>query len=349
MGKPLRLGLAGFGLVGRRHATAISATQGVELAAVIEPDASALSAAQTAGAAGFLTIEDALASGLDGMILATPNVLHADQARLCVEAGCPVLIEKPIAVSASEAATLVEDAERSGVPILVGHHRRHNPIIHRARQIIDEGQIGDIRALQSTCWFYKPDAYFETAPWRRQPGAGPISVNLVHDVDLMRYLAGEITSVLAVARPSQRGGENEDVASALLEFENGAVGTITVSDSIVAPWSWEMTSGEYPIYPRTQESCYLIGGSQGALSLPDLRVWSHKDGVRDWWAPMSVTAEIRDNSDPLVNQIGHFAEVIRGRTAPIVSGAEGVRTLAVIEAIQSSGKTKTRIELPRSV
>ena len=110
-----------------------------------------------------------------------------------------------------------------------------------------------------------------------------------------------------------------------------------------------MTSGEYPIYPRTQESCYLIGGSQGALSLPDLRVWSHKDGVRDWWAPMSVTAEIRDNSDPLVNQIGHFAEVIRGRTAPIVSGAEGVRTLVVIEAIQSSGKTKTRIELPRSV
>lgn len=349
MGTPLRLGLAGYGLVGRRHAAAISVTDGVDLSAVIEPDAAALASAVSEGVAGYSTLAEALAAGLDGMILATPNALHADQARLCIDAGCPVLIEKPIAVSASEAATLVKHAQSRGVPILVGHHRRHNPIIHRARQIIEDGQIGEIRALQSTCWFYKPDRYFEAAPWRSQPGAGPIAVNLVHDVDLMRHLAGEITSVVAVARPSSRGGDNEDVASALLEFENGAVGTITVSDSIVAPWSWEMTSGEYPIYPRTEESCYLIGGSHGALSLPELRVWTHRDGVRDWWAPMSASAEIRDNSDPLVNQIEHFAEVIRGRAAPIVSGAEGARTLEVIEAIQRSGRTNERVELLRAV
>jgi predicted dehydrogenase len=349
MDKPLRLGLAGYGLVGRRHAAAISVTQGVELSAVIEPDAAALTAAASDGVSGYSTIAEALAAGIDGMILATPNVLHAEQARVCVDAGCPVLIEKPIAVSASEAATLVKEAGSRGVPILVGHHRRHNPIIHRARQIIDDGHIGKIRALQSTCWFYKPDSYFETAPWRRETGAGPISVNLAHDVDLMRHLAGEITSVMSVTRPSERGGDNEDVASALLEFEKGAVGTITVSDSIVAPWSWELTSGEYPIYPRTQESCYFIGGSHGSLSLPQLRVWTHRDGVRDWWTPMSVTAEIRDNSDPLVNQIKHFMQVIRGQAAPIVSGTEGVRTLEVIEAIQSSGRTNTRVELHRTV
>ena len=284
MGTPLRLGLAGYGLVGRRHAAAISVTEGVNLSAVVEPDTAALAAAASEGVSGYSTIAEALAHGIDGMILATPNALHADQARLCIEAGCPVLIEKPIAVSASEATTLVKDAEQSGVPILVGHHRRHNPIIHRARQIIDDGQIGEIRALQATCWFYKPDPYFEAAAWRRKSGAGPIAVNLVHDVDLMRHLAGEITSVVSVVRPSRRGGDNEDVASALLEFESGAVGTITVSDSIVAPWSWEMTSGEYPIYPRTQEACYLIGGSHGSLSLPELRVWTHKDGARDWWA-----------------------------------------------------------------
>ena len=69
------------------------------------------------------------------------------------------------------------------VNIIVGHHRRHNPLIHEAKRIIDSGELGDIRSVHSQCWFYKPDSYFEIAPWRTQPGAGPISVNLVHDVD----------------------------------------------------------------------------------------------------------------------------------------------------------------------
>lgn len=346
MGHPLRLGLAGYGLVGRRHATAISMAPGIELAAVVDPDAASSAAANADGYALFSDLEKALDSGLDGMILATPNALHVEQARICVKAGCPVLIEKPIATFASAAMALISEAERRKVPILVGHHRRHNPIIHRAKQIIEEGEIGEIRALQATCWFYKPDSYFETAPWRRQSGAGPVAVNLVHDVDLMRHLCGEVSSVRAVARPSRRGSENEDVASALLEFANGAVGTITVSDSIASPWSWEMTSGENPIYPRTGGSCYLIGGSQGSLSLPDLRVWRHTGGAPDWWTPMSASAEIRDNSDPLVNQIAHFADVIRQDAIPLVSGIEGVRTLQVIEAIQHAGKTGEVVTLP---
>lgn len=346
MAKPLRFGLAGYGLVGRRHAAAISQTAGATLAAVVETDGVSGRKAKAEGFEVFTTIERALLSGdIDGMILATPNTVHVEQALQCVEMGCPVLIEKPIATSASDAKSLVAQAAARQVPVLVGHHRRHNPIIKRARQIIEDGQIGDVRAVQASCWFYKPDSYFDAAPWRRQAGAGPVSVNLVHDVDLLRHLCGEVASVRAIARPARRGGANEDVASALLDFANGAVGTITVSDSIVAPWSWEMTAGEYPIYPRTSESCYLFGGSLGSLSLPDLRVWRHEGEEPDWWTPISATAQIREGSDPLVNQIAHFRDVIQGNAAPLVSGEEGVRTLEIIEAIQHSVQSGETISI----
>ncbi|MEC7961798.1 MAG: gfo/Idh/MocA family oxidoreductase, partial [Pseudomonadota bacterium] len=113
----------------------------------------------------------------------------------------------------------------------------------------------------------------------------------------------------------------------------------TVSDSIAAPWSWELTSREYPIYPPTPESCYLIGGSTGSLSVPDLRLWSHSGGAPDWWTPIAASSLTRAASDPLVNQMAHFASVVRGETAPLVSGREGLRTLQVIEAIQKAGET----------
>ena len=218
----IRLAIAGYGLVGRRHGDAILQTPGIELAAVVDPNAGGRELATQQGAKAYQTLADFLAEGgADGIILATPNALHVEQALACVEADLPVLVEKPIATQSVEAEELVQVARARGVPLLVGHHRRHNPLIQKAKTIIDNGEIGEVRAVQATCWFYKPDDYFEMADWRQKRGAGPISVNLVHDVDLIRYLCGEVTTVRAVASPSARGFENEDVASALLEFETG--------------------------------------------------------------------------------------------------------------------------------
>jgi predicted dehydrogenase len=230
------------------------------------------------------------------------------------------------------------------VPILVGHHRRHNPIIQKAAQLIKDGAIGQVRAAQVTCWFYKPDDYFDAATWRKKAGAGPISVNLVHDVDLMRHFLGEVITVQAQMAPSLRGYENEDLAAAVLRFESGAVCTITVSDSVVSPWSWELTSREYPIYPATNESCYLIGGSEGALSIPDMRLWQHEGGT-SWWSPITATAMPVSSSDPLINQIAHFEQVIRGATEPLVTGEEGLKTLSVVEAIQVAAQTQQTVTL----
>ena len=271
--------------------------------------------------------------------------MHVSQGLKCIENGCPILIEKPLATSASEAKILTDAASAANVTLLVGHHRRHNPLIQKASELISNGAIGEIRAAQVTCWFYKPDDYFDIAPWRKQKGAGPISVNLVHDVDLMRHFCGEVVSVQAQMAPSRRGFENEDLAAAVLRFESGAIGTITVSDSIVSPWSWELTSREYPIYPTTSESCYLLGGSKGSLSVPDLTVWSHQ-GDRNWWNPISGTVAPRPSSDPLINQIGNFADVIRGDASPVVSGIEGLKTMLVIEAIQKAAKSQVLVNIP---
>ena len=341
MTSPPKLAVVGAGLIGQRHIAAIHTTPAATLAAIVEP---------AGGDFGAVPVYDDLASlfdaqQVDGVLLATPTPLHLQGALDCIAQGIPVLVEKPLATTADEAAQIADASARAGVPVLVGHHRRHNPLIQKAAQLIHSGAIGTVRAAQSTCWFYKPDDYFDAAPWRKRLGAGPISVNLVHDVDLMRHFCGEVTMVQAIAAPSLRGFENEDVAAATLRFANGAVGTITVSDSISAPWSWEMTAAENPAYPVTDQSCYMIGGSEGALSLPDLRLWRHEGG-QSWWHPMSATTYPRASADPLIAQIAHFADVIRGTATPLVSAEEGFRTMQVIEAIQIAAATQSLVQIP---
>ncbi len=333
----LHLAIAGIGLVGRRHADAIDKLPGVSLCAIVDPEEAGHNYADNRNLPCLDTLEDLFAEqSPDGVILATPTKLHVEQGLVCVKYGCPVLVEKPLGNTSHDSAKLVSAAEEAGVVLLVGHHRRYNPLIRKARDVIAARDIGRVRAVHVNTWFYKPDYYFDDAPWRKRNGAGPISVNLVHDIDLIRYLCGEVETVQGQSTPSARGYENEDVAAAVLKLRNGAIGTITLSDSIVAPWSWELTSREYPIYPPTGESSIFIGGSHGSLSLPDLRLWTHKDGLRDWWTPISATTLTREASDPLVNQMAHFADVIMGTAAPLVSGKEGLQTLMVIEAIQTA-------------
>ena len=335
----LRIAIVGMGLDGRRHAAAIKEVGSVEVCAVVDADEAVTKQAARAGVESYDDLSVMINTARpDGIILSTPTNLHMSQGLTCIESGIPVLIEKPIAHELNAARSIVSTSEALGVPVMVGHHRRFNPIIQRAKDVLAKGQIGDIRVVDAKCWFFKPDDYFEIAPWRKITGAGPVSVNLVHDIDLLRFLCGEITEVQAIMSPSARGHDIEDVAVAIFKFENGALGTVSVSDNAVSPWSWEATSGEYPVYPFTGQSAYQIGGSKGALSIPDLAIWQH-DSEPDWWSPIESVALQVVTSDPLVNQINHFAAVIRGEVKPLVSGHEGLCTLAVIEAMREAAKT----------
>jgi len=342
----LNIGIVGFGLVGKRHASALEKTNGLLLKDVIEHDPTSLQSSEKE--LKFIThndLDEYLNSNKpDGLIIATPTVLHIDQAMKCIEKKIPLLIEKPISVHAKDAITLIKRSKELDVPLLFGQHRRHNQIIKTTKKILDEGVLGEIRSIQATCWFYKPDHYFDAAPWRKLKGAGPIYVNLIHDVDLLRYFCGEVKTVYANAIPSTRGYDNEDVASAVLTFKNDIIANVSVSDSISSPWSWETTSNEHPVYPNTNNSCYLIGGAEGSLSLPDLKLWKHEKKP-DWWTPLITEKYDFQNIDPLITQLENFRDVILGKTEPLVSGLEGVRSLQVIEAIQSSIASKSPIDI----
>ena len=344
-----QIAVAGFGLIGRRHAEVVRRAPDMTLSAIVEPSPEGQMAARALDVPVFASLDEMLSvSKPDGVVLATPTPLHLEQGLTCISHGCPILIEKPIAVTSDEARQLTNAADKAGVPLLVGHHRRHNGMVKAAKQALIDGAVGDIRAIQATCWFYKPDYYFEAAQWRKKKGAGPISVNLVHDVDLLRHFCGDVSSVQAIAVPSRRGFENEDLATAVLKFQSGAIATISVSDSIVAPWSWELTARENPAYPATSESCYLIGGSKGGLSLPDLRVWRHQEAP-DWWTPISAQNLTCKMDDPLSVQMEHFTAVIAGREAPLVSGWEGLKSLEVVEAVALSSLSGREISLVEGV
>lgn len=341
------IAVVGYGLVGKRHAECIRRHPDLHLAAIVEADEGNRQAAVALNTPCFSTLAEMFEKiTIDGVILATPTPLHVEQGLDCVEHNCPMLVEKPIAVSSDEARDLVQAAAAANLPLLVGHHRRHNPVVRAAKSAVDRGDIGELRAVQTTCWFYKPDHYFDAAPWRKRHGAGPISVNLVHDVDLLRHFCGEVVRVQAQTLPSTRGFENEELAAATLTFETGAIATISVADSIVSPWSWEMTARENPAYPATDQSCYMIGGSRGSLSIPDLRIWSHETGP-DWWTPISAKTLLAEAADPLTAQAVHFANVIRNLEAPIVSGMEGLRSLEVVEAVQRAATDGITIEINR--
>jgi predicted dehydrogenase len=336
-----RIAVAGAGLIGRRHLEALRIAQGAVAAAVIDPAPAARGIADSLGLPWFASLLDLPAGLADGVILATPNALHVDGALTCIAAGLPVLVEKPLATDVAGARQIVMAAEIAGLPVLTGHHRRHNPLITQAKALIEGGGIGAPVSVQGMFWVEKPAEYFAT-DWRRADGAGPILLNLIHDIDLMRHLVGEITSVQAVTTRAIRGNAVEDAAVILLEFAGGALGTMNVADCIPAPWSWELTAGENPDYPATDQSCYVIGGTTGALDLPRLRVWRHQ-GARGWWDPITATTLPHPQADPLVRQAEHFARVIRGEGKPLVSGREGLRTLAVTMAVKSAAATRTRI------
>ena len=114
---------------------------------------------------------------------------------------------------------------------------------------------------------YKNDEYFDVE-WRRKKGAGPILVNLVHDVDLLRYLLGEPVAVQGMQSSAARGFETEDSAVVNVRFADGALASMTISDATASPWNWEATAREDPQYRPFDADAYFIGGTKGALSLP---------------------------------------------------------------------------------
>ncbi|WP_417669669.1 Gfo/Idh/MocA family protein [Roseibium sp.] len=341
---PVNIAVAGAGLIGKRHMSAIAASPEAMLHSIVDPSDAGRDFAALQGVAWYPSLSSLFASGKpDGIILATPNQVHVENGLECIAASVPAIVEKPLATDLAGARTMVSASETAGVPLLVGHHRRHNPLIATAKKALEDGALGTVVAVHGMFWLIKPDEYFDV-DWRRQPGAGPIFINLIHDIDLLRHLVGDIVSVQALESNAVRGNAVEETAAILLRFANGALGTVNVSDTVVAPWSWELTAAENGAYPPTGQACYFIGGTHGSLEVPNMKIWSNP-GKRGWWEPLSATYHPTGREDPLVRQIDQFARVIRGEETPLVPAREGLKTLEVIDAVKRSAASGEAIAI----
>ena len=330
----------GAGLIGRAHVETIRRSDTCALAAIAEPVAAGKAYAESLGVRWYAEPRDLL-DGVkpDAAIIATPNATHRELAIACIERGIVPLVEKPIASQLADAAAIAAASERAGVPVLVGHHRRHNPIIRKARAMIGEGALGRLTNASVLYTFYKPADYFEMA-WRREPGGGPVLINLIHEIDLIRHLCGEIASVQAVASNAVRGFAVEDSAAVLLRLVNGALVTLNLSDTAVTPWSWDLASGESPNYPPQPVAVqtHFISGSEGSLALPTLDHWRYTS-TKSWFAPIARESVGIERGDPYRAQIDHLVRVARGEEAPLITARDGMLTLQATMAVHKAAKT----------
>lgn len=336
----LRIALAGAGMIGRRHAELIAASDECELAAIVDPVPGAAAFAKAAGVPVYETLAALFAAARpDGVILATPNALHVEQALQCIDAGVAVLVEKPVAHTVATGEALLAAAK--GARVLVGHHRRHSAIMDRACEIVVAGTLGPLVAVMGSALFYKPDSYFNEAPWRRQAGGGPVLINMIHEIGNLRSLCGEIVAVQAFASNATRGFAVEDTVAIGLRFASGALGTFMLSDTAASARSWEQTSGEnqsYASYP--DEDCYVIAGTMGSLAVPSMRLKVYPRAEdRSWWKPFTTSVAGVVEADPLVRQLAHFCAVIRGEASPLVTVRDGLANLKVTEAIAEAART----------
>lgn len=333
----ISIAVAGAGAIGRRHAHLLGASARARLCAVVDPTAAAREFASAAQVPHYDSLQALFAAQKpDGVILATPNPLHVPGALECALRGVSALIEKPVADTVAQGNILLRALSQTDVPMLVGHHRRHSAALQAARACIAQGRLGRIVTVMGSAQFCKPDSYFEQGPWRMEKGGGPVLINLIHDMDSLRCLCGEIVQVQAMASRSVRGFEVEDSAVVSLRFASGALGSFTLSDTAAAPLSWEQTSGENPEYPRhADQDCYFIAGTQGSLAVPTLRTWRYP-GERSWMVPFAQDQLPHAEIDPLSAQLEHFCDVIARRCAPLVSVADALQSLRVVEAVARS-------------
>jgi len=341
----IKIGLIGAGLIGRKHLRKLAGHADYELVGIADVNAEQVAAEQP-GARVFADYRKLIDEARpDAVIIASPNQLHAENGIACARAGIHILMEKPVTDTLASAAELIAEIRKAGIHSLVGHHRRHHTQVKKLKSLIAEGRIGDVVGASAIWATHKPAEYFKVAPWRSQAGGGPILINLIHEIDFMRFAVGEIVAVSALAANRQRGFAVEDSAAALVEFENGALGTFFLSDCAVSPWTMEQGLGEAPEFPFSGESSYRIMGRRGAIEFPSLDQWTQEGGAQDWNKPVQAQANHAMSIDPYVAQLDHFRDVVRGVAPSLQPVEDGARSLLVTLAIAEAATSRQRIDL----
>jgi predicted dehydrogenase len=229
----LRYGMIGAGVVASMHLPAIAELAGVELVGISDLDqAQAEARAAEAGCPAFVDHRELLALEPDVVVVCTTHPSHPPLTIEALEAGAHVLVEKPIAVEARDADTMIDAAERAGRLLGVCFQQRFRPVIATARALVADGELGELVRVSIVDPLYRPNRYYASADWRGTwagEGGGVLMNQAPHTLDLLCHLAGPPTKAWGLSRRRSQPMEAEDTATALVEYDNGAVGTLAVS------------------------------------------------------------------------------------------------------------------------
>ena len=337
----VRFGIVGVGGMGSAHASNLPHIPEAELTAVCDISPEALAAATEAfSVPAFNNHIELLESGLvDAIIIATPHYFHPPIAVDAMERGIHVISEKPMAVTVAGAEAMNKAAERTGVVFSVMFQLRA-----AAKRLIEEGRLGKLyRTLLTDCHF-RSQAYYNSAGWRatwKGEGGGVLLNQAPHGMDIFTWLAGMPSRVIANVSTRQHVIEVEDEASALLEYENGAIGYFLE------------TVNECPIGVRIE-----LCGELGKLVLEgnQLRFWEVTPGVRaasDTTDQMWGRPDVEEVEVPLEERETGHAAIVRNvareilHNEPLISpGPEAIRSLELANAILLSGHKNKPVTLP---
>jgi predicted dehydrogenase len=313
-----RVSLIGAGMWGPRVGAA-AGRAGLELAAVHARDHAAREAlAERFGCRAAATFDDALAD-VDGVLLATPNDVHAEQAVACAARGRHVFVEKPIADTVEAAERIRDACVDAGVVLMVGHAFRRLGAARVARALVEEGRLGTVVLAEANFSLpgrLPPDAW--RAQRTRNPG-GPLMQLGIHHVDTLAYLLGPIARTTGRFARVHTPAEIDDVGVATVEFESGALAAVT--GSYVSPHVFSLR---------------LLGSAAVLDYRADLgAVWPAAERV-DEVTTLTVDGEsvAFEPRDMLAEELAEFGAAIRGEAVIETGAREGIAALrAVLDAV----------------
>lgn len=341
---PLRFGIIGAGMIAEFHARAIAAMADAELVAVQARRGEAAEAfAQRHGCTAFGDLDAFLRHDpLDIVTICTPSGAHLEPTLAAAAAGKHVICEKPLEVTAARVDEMIAACQQAGVILAGIFPRRFNRSTELLKAAVDEGRFGTIVMADAYVKWWRTQDYYDSGAWRGSwalDGGGALMNQSIHTIDLLLHVMGDVRHVRAQTRLAAHDNiEVEDVAVAMLEFENGAFGVI---QGATACWSKEGHAAEIQI-------C----GSAGSVFMADdkFRVWEFRDGRAedaDVVAAHGLAAEVAGAgaADPgAIDFTWHqrnFEDAVaalRGGSRPRVDGAEGRRAVALIRAIYDSAE-----------
>ena len=341
--------LIGCGAISKKHIDGIRQNaDAYELTGVfdIEP-ARAEATAKETGACAFTDMQEmADAFKPDVAAIATPSALHADQAVFWMERGAHIVLEKPVALSSVDIERIQQTAERTGRTVVVGYVLRYSPHIRLLARAVEQGRFGRIFHAGLSVYWNRNNEYYTSATWRGtwQHDGGTLMNQATHGIDLLQWLlGGQPTSVNGTLARYLRPIEADDFASATVQFENGGVGTITVT---------------VDAYPKNLGTRLTILGETGTVELsgngPDaITTWKFPDDP-DW----AVTDEAiaagtwSPETSGITGLAGHagvyedLAFAIQNETQPVAELAGSSVSAEIVLGIQQSHRDGRPISFP---